>query len=249
MNTFSIRILLTTIAGLTLLFGISDAEETGSLAAQLKKLSDQFDASAPASRRAAFADDIAAVTRSGVVAKAISVGAKAPDFTLKNAVGEKVSLSSMLKTGPVVLTWYRGGWCPYCNATLRAYQEALGKITAAGGQLVALTPEVPDKSLSTREKNELKFEILSDLGQEVARSYGLVVSLTPEVVAIYKGLFDMKEYNGPATADDELPLAATYVIDSTGDVRWAFVNADYRKRAEPEDIITALSELETATKK
>jgi peroxiredoxin len=219
------------------------AEETPSLATQLREITSKFDAKAPSDLKLAYKKDIAAVTKSGIAAKAIAVGAKAPEFNLKNATGVEVPLSSLLKNGPVVLTWYRGGWCPYCNATLRAYQEALDEITAAGGHLVALTPELPDKSLSTREKNELKFEILSDSGQKVAREYGLVFSMSAEVVKSYRQIFDMRDYNGPDAAYDELPLAATYVIDSSGVVRWAFLDADFRKRAEPSKIVAALKKL------
>ena len=95
--------------------------------------------------------------------KALKVGDKAPQFTLKNALGKKVKLSTLLKNGNVVLTWYRGGWCPYCNRALQGWQEVLAEIKAQGATFVALTPELPDYSLSTKEKHQLTFEILTDL--------------------------------------------------------------------------------------
>ena len=96
---------------------------------------------------------------------------------LKNALGKKVKLSTLLKNGNVVLTWYRGGWCPYCNRALQGWQEVLAEIKAQGATFVALTPELPDYSLSTKEKHQLTFEILTDLNNEVASRYGLVFTL------------------------------------------------------------------------
>ena len=247
MIEFSLRPILVAAAVAMTVACTDQAEKKPPLAIQLRNITAKFDAEASDDLKATYEKYLAAVVKTDIVAKAIAVDSEAPEFTLRNATGVEISLSSLLEDGPVVLTWYRGGWCPYCNATLRAYQEALDEITAAGGQLVALTPEIPDKSLSTREKNELKFEILSDPGQKVARGYGLVFSHTPEVTKIYQELFDMRDFNGPDAAYDELPLAATYVIDSSGVVRWAFVDADYRKRAEPADIVAALKGLGEAT--
>lgn len=193
--------------------------------------------------RAEFAMGIEAVAESGIVDKAIKVGDKAPDFTLQNASGKKVTLSTLLKDGPVVLTWYRGGWCPYCNIALQALQEELPEIKKAGGTLVALSPELPDKTLTTAEKNELDFEVLSDVSHGVAKKYGIVFELTPEVSKLYKQFFDLTEFNGADAGDSTLPLAATYVIDTDGTVKWAFLDADYRKRAEPSEVTAAVKAL------
>lgn len=183
---------------------------------------------------------IKAIVERGTAEGALNVGDQAPDFALKNALGETIKLSNYLKKGPVIITWYRGGWCPYCNLTLQRLQEDLPMFKAEGANLIALTPEVPDKSLSTKEKNDLKFEVLSDLGNVVARKYGLVFKLIPEVAEAYKG-FGLNEYNGDES--DELPLSATYVIDQKGIIQYAFLDGDYRKRAEPKDIINALKKI------
>ena len=193
--------------------------------------------------RTEFAKGIEAVAESGIVDKAIKVGDKAPDFTLKNASGKKVTLGTLLKDGPVVLTWYRGGWCPYCNIALQALQKELPEIKKAGATLVALSPELPEKALSTLEKNELDFEVLSDISHGVAKKYGIVFELTPEVRKLYKDFFDLTEFNGADAGDTTLPLAATYVIDTDGTVKWAFLDADYRKRAEPADVTAAVKTL------
>ncbi|MDB4461742.1 AhpC/TSA family protein [bacterium] len=216
-----------------------------SLKDQLKARSDQAAKQVPAEVRAEFAKGIKAIDDSGIEKSAKQVGDKAPGFTLKDPIGQEVTLSEVLKKGPVVLTWYRGGWCPYCNIALAAYQEKLTEIRAAGVSLVALTPELPDKSMTTSESLKLDFNVLTDLNHEVARKYGLVFKLTPGVEKLYKEFFDLTKFNGEAAGDKELPLSATYIIDEKGVIRWAFVNADYRQRAEPTDIVAFLEKLKT----
>ena len=190
--------------------------------------------------RAEFAGGIEAVAATDILERAVKVGDTAPDFTLNNANGEPVTLSALLRKGPVVLTWYRGGWCPYCNIALIALQHELPAIRKAGATLVALTPELPDKSLSTVEKNELEFEVLTDLSHKVAKDFGIAFELTPKVRERYRQFFDLVDFNGAAAGDSTLPLAATYVIGSDGVVKWAFLDPDYRKRAEPSDIVKEL---------
>ncbi|MEM6765438.1 MAG: peroxiredoxin-like family protein [Bacteroidota bacterium] len=209
-----------------------------SLQDQLKTYKEGFLAKAPQEKIQAFDEGVEAVVQSGVVDKAVQVGQLAPDFSLTNAVGETITLSEVLKNGPVVLTWYRGGWCPYCNLTLRSLQEALPAIHRKGATLLALTPELPDKSLSTAEKHALTFEVLSDVNNIVARQYGIMFQLTPEVKEYYDQGFGMLTYNGHDRP--ELPLAATYIIGQESKVSYAFLDADYRKRAEPADILQAL---------
>ena len=194
-------------------------------------------------KKKAYADGIKAVAASGVVDKATRKGELAPDFSLPNATGKTITLSEELKKGPVVLTWYRGGWCPYCNLQLAAYQAILPEIKAQGANLIAISPELPDRALTTKEKNDLKFQVLSDRNQEVARKYGLVFKLTPEVAGYYKEAFDLNLYNGASAAPDELPLAATYVINTDGKITYSFFDANYKRRAEPKDILEALAEL------
>lgn len=200
-----------------------------------------FEATADPEKKRVYADGIDAVRNSGILEAARQVGDTAPDFTLNNAIGRPVRLYDALKNGPVVLTWYRGGWCPYCNLTLHRLQEELPRFRAAGATLLALTPELPDSSMSTTEKHALEFDILSDIGNGAARAYGVVFRLTPEVAARYQESFDLHAYNG--NASNELPLAATYVIDTKGVIRYAFLSPDYRDRAEPRDILEAVRKL------
>lgn len=216
------------------------------LAIELQAKKTSFAERAPDDLKALYDDGLRAVVEAGVVENAKSMGDTAPNFTLTNQTGEEVSLEGLLEQGPVVLLWYRGGWCPYCNLTLAAYQERLDDIRETGATLVALTPELPDRSISTAEKNELGFQVLSDVGNEVAREYGVVFKLTEGVHANYEQGFQMSEVNGDDSG--ELPLAATYVIDQRGTIRWAFLDADYRNRAEPQDVVTVLEGLSGDTR-
>ncbi|MCH3881300.1 MULTISPECIES: peroxiredoxin-like family protein [Tenacibaculum] len=188
-----------------------------------------------------YADGITSVANSGVLDSALKVGDKAHNFTLKNALNESVSLYDELKNGPVILTWYRGGWCPYCNITLHALQEKLPEFKQEGATLLALTPELPDNSLSTSEKNNLEFTVLSDLGNTIGKEYGVVFTLTDDVATIYNAGFGLNNVNGDTS--NELPLAATYVIDTNGIIKYAFLDADYTKRAEPNEILSVLKKI------
>ncbi len=217
------------------------------LSAEPDSLKEQLDARAAQSAttatpevKAAYAQGIEVVAASGLIKDAMKVGDTAPDFTLTNADGKEVALSALLKEGPVILTWYRGGWCPYCNIALAAMEKKLPEFRKAGAQLVALTPELPDKSLTTTEKNKLTFQVLTDKDHAVARKFGIAFDLTPEVRELYKKHFNLTEFNGATAGDGTLPLAATYIIDRKGVIRWAFLDADYRKRAEPADLVTFL---------
>jgi len=173
---------------------------------------------------------------------ALSAGDMAIDFTLPNAQGKDINLKDELVKGPVVLNIYRGGWCPYCNLELKALKESLSEIEATGAQLIAVAPQLPDKTVDTVEKHQLEIEVLSDVGNKISRQYGLVFTLAESLRAIYDSFgIDIPEYNG----DDsfELPVPATYVINKNGEIAYAFVDADYTKRMEPAEIVKILNQL------
>jgi len=214
-------------------------------AATAETLKEQLDAKraaflekAPPEKAASYQEGIDTVAGSGIYDAALKVGDKAPDFTLPDPTGKEVKLSDLLESGPVVLTWYRGGWCPYCNIALLALQKKLPEFKEAGAQLVAITPETPDHSLDTTEKQNLDFEVLSDVGNKVAEEYGIVFKMTPEVAAAMEKGFGLSKWNDDDSG--ELPLAASYVVAPDGTITYAFLDADYRNRAEPARLIDAV---------
>jgi peroxiredoxin len=176
-------------------------------------------------------------------AAALSVGDTAPEFVLPDARGRDVCLGDLLERGPVVLVFYRGGWCPYCNLQLRAYERVLGSVRSLGAELVAVSPQLPDGSLSTVELNELSFPVLSDRGNRVARSYSLVFEVPPRIVAYYldEKDVDLASINGDGSW--ELPVPGTFVIERSGRVAFAEVDPDYTRRAEPAALLRALRDL------
>tara|TARA_R110002049_G_scaffold79613_3_gene202662 strand:+ start:7986 stop:9482 length:1497 start_codon:yes stop_codon:yes gene_type:complete len=209
-----------------------------SLKSQLEEKKANFEKNADDTKKKIYNEGFADVANSDILSKAKNVGDIAPNFTLKNALGESVTLEDYLKKGPVVLTWYRGGWCPYCNLTLNQLQQELSNFKASGANLLALTPELPDESISTKEKHHLEFEVLSDISNKVAKDYGIVFQLTDDVANIYNKSFELNKHNGDAS--NELPLAATYIINEEGKIEYAFLDTDYRNRAEPSEITAFL---------
>jgi peroxiredoxin len=177
----------------------------------------------------------------GLERGALKAGELAPDFTLPDAAGKPVSLSERLRDGPVVLKFYRGGWCPYCNLELRAYQQSLPELRSLGAQLIAVSPEAPDNSLSTVEKNSLAFPVLSDAGGSIAASYRLAFRLSDELKEIYRSRGrDLAQWNG---GDWTLPVPGTFVIDRSRRIALAHVDADYRSRLDPSVVLAAVRDL------
>ena len=209
------------------------------LTQELNAFKVKFKASQPEEIKAVMAKATTDLVNTQIAEKSLSKGDKMPNFSLPNAVGEEVSLKSLLTKGAVVISFYRGGWCPYCNMELRALQQALPEIEARGATLVAISPETPDSSLSTKEKNELSFEVLSDRDNILAKQLGLVFTLPESLRPIYNNFgIDIPAYNGNDTF--ELPLPATYVLTADGTVAYSFASADYTERLDPSEIITAL---------
>ncbi|WP_026734826.1 peroxiredoxin-like family protein [Fischerella sp. PCC 9605] len=183
------------------------------------------------------------VANSGITEQALKIGDHVPNFTLPNAVGKSVELQQLLTQSSVVISFYRGVWCPYCNLELRALQQVLPELTALGASLVAISPQTPDNSLSTVEKHSLTFEVLSDVGNQVAKQFSLVYTVPTAMHPVIKSFgIDLPAYNG----DDsfELPLTATYIINTDGTIGFSYVNPDYTQRLDPADIIAALSQLQ-----
>ena len=174
---------------------------------------------------------------------AIKIGEKAPDFKLPNPLGKDVQLSDLLSKGPVVVTFYRGSWCPYCNLQLRALQAKLKEIESLGATLVAISPEVPDASMTKNEISNMDFTVLSDQDAKVASQYGVAWEV-PEFLLDHMRIdreLDLKEINNGNGS--VLPIPATFIIGTNGLVQWNYVNVDYRTRSEPDEIIEALKSI------
>jgi peroxiredoxin len=200
--------------------------------------------SRPVETNAAFDAGIAAIAAAGIADHAVAVGDPAPDFVLPDTVGRSIALADLVRTGPTIVTFYRGGWCPYCNLELRAYAERMPEFVEAGVRLVAISPQTPDASLSLVERAELPFTVLSDVGNVVAGGFGLVHAVPAPVNAVYVANgYDLATDNAQDPDDISLPLPATYVIDRDGTVRFAAVSADYTDRANPDDVLAAAREL------
>ncbi|KAI8675354.1 Thioredoxin domain-containing protein [Fusarium keratoplasticum] len=162
---------------------------------------------------------------------AIQVGDKFPSFRLSDATGKEVSSDDLLANGPLLITFYRGEWCPYCNIALQHLQRHLDEYKARGVTLVALTPELPDYSLTTAEKNEIKFPVLTDRNNEVAKKLGIVFDQVSAKDLFKQVGVDLTKRNG--LDNFEVPIPATLLVDGSGVVRNVFIDPDYRNRMEP----------------
>ncbi|MGI4739370.1 MAG: peroxiredoxin-like family protein [Janthinobacterium lividum] len=188
---------------------------------------------------------IARTEAAGTARHALAPGQPAPNFTLPDAAGQPQTLATLLAQGPVVLTFYRGNWCPYCNVQLRAYQQLLPELAHYEATLVAVSPQNPDFTALTASEKELSFPVLSDVGNTVARQYGLAYGVGAEVGDTLRSVgIDLAAYNG--TADDELPLTATFLIGTDGVIAWAQVEANFKHRPDPADLLAALAQLPVA---
>jgi peroxiredoxin len=202
----------------------------------------EFERTAPAERVALYDAKVEELRAAFPIADVLASGEQAPDFALPNASGRMVSLSAVLREGHAVVVFYRGGWCPYCNIQLKAYQRLLPQLAQLGAKLIAISPQLPDGSLSTAERNALDFAVLSDAGNGVARSFGLVYSLPDE---LRQALRSVGKALPGINGDDswELPVPATFVIAKDGRTVFSHVDIDYRSRCEPEVVLSALRSL------
>ncbi|MGD0197183.1 MAG: peroxiredoxin-like family protein [Solirubrobacteraceae bacterium] len=188
-----------------------------------------------------FTRDQAAWRTKGHPADAVAVGDVLSDFTLPDATGQDVSLSQLVAAGPAILVFYRGGWCPYCNLALHQYQsELVPQLPSYGATLAAISPQKPDESLSTAEKHDLQFPVLSDSGAHVARALGIAFEPAEDVLEAQRALgLDIRD--GNVDGSPELPMPTVIVVDSDRTVRFVDVQADYTSRTEVSEILAALN--------
>jgi peroxiredoxin len=216
-----------------------------SLSTQLAAYKAGFISRVPAARVAMMEGATANLKSAGIEASAKKVGDRAPSLSLLDARGELVRLDRLLEKGPVVAIFYRGGWCPYCNLELRAWQAHLSELASLGATLVAISPQTPDNSLSTVEKNALAFPVLSDSELVAANAFGIAFTLPSELADLYRSVGnDLPAING--NGKWTLPIPATFVIHPNGVIQFAHVEADYRERAEPAEVMTAVRAINNA---
>ncbi|XOK63102.1 peroxiredoxin-like family protein [Paenibacillus elgii] len=189
----------------------------------------------------AFEMSIRELRESGV-GTGLELGIQAPDFTLIDHIGNEITLSEETAKGPVVLIFYRGGWCPFCNLQLLAYQRIWKDIQAAGAQLIAVSPQTPDQSILLNEKHRFSFLLLSDVRNQAVEKYNLKFKMPDHLHDIYRSLgITLDAFNGDHSW--ELPVPATLVIDKNRIIRAVQVDADYKKRMEPAEIIQILNSI------
>ncbi|KAK4077848.1 uncharacterized protein Triagg1_3542 [Trichoderma aggressivum f. europaeum] len=206
------------------------------LASQLSALHEGVSQNAPAPVYDTIKESIAGIKASFDKSAAVQAGSTLPSFKLPNALGQEVTSESLLAKGPILITFYRGEWCPFCNLALRSLQSHLDAFKAKGVTVVAISPELPNTSLSTTEKNELKFEVLSDVGNKFARQLGIVWDQPKSLKTVFDAFsVDLKTRNG----DDSwaVPVPTTLLVDTKGVVRNVHIDPDYMLRLEPTDAL------------
>ena len=181
---------------------------------------------------------IQAIQDSGIVFSCLKQKQKAPDFTLKNAKGKSINLLTEIQKGPVVILWHQGGWNAYSNAMLRYHQSYAAEYKKYGASIIAITPEVNEKIAVTKSKNKIDFEIIHDQDNRVAQSFGIKYRLLDTLNIDLEKRFSISTYNG--NKQGEFPLSAVYVIHPNGKIVYAYVEADYRLRSEPSDVLRVL---------
>ncbi|KAG9236619.1 thioredoxin-like protein [Amylocarpus encephaloides] len=207
-----------------------------SLSAQLSAVLEGFSQKAPPDVVKVIRESVADFDASFQRDLTIKPGQKLPPFNLSDALGNQIRSDELLARGPLLITFYRGEWCPYCNLALRALQQHLDEFTAKGVTLVGISPSLPNSSLSMTEKNDLKFQVLSDVRNEYAKELGILFPMPDSLRPVFAQFGnDMKAFNG----DDsfEVPVPATFLVDREGVVRNAFIETDYSKRVEPSTVL------------
>jgi peroxiredoxin len=206
------------------------------LAQQLDELTAKLRSLVPAERLAVVDRAVEELVRSGTAERALKIGDKAPGFELPDGDGMVWRSADLLGRGPLAIVFYRGRWCAYCNTQLSALQNIHEQLAKAGMSLVAISPQTEKHSYMTRDMNRLRFPVLSDQGNQVARKFGLVYRLPAELQATYENIMTkLPGYNGDQSW--ELPLSATYVLRPDGRISYARVDADWRRRPEPAELL------------
>jgi peroxiredoxin len=211
------------------------------LSSQLEQLTTKLRAMVPAERLTTVDQTIEELIRSGIAGQALKAGNTIPSFELPDGDGMLWRSEDLLRNGPLVIVFYRGRWCAYCNTQLVALQEIHSQIAAHGASLVAISPQTQKHSYLTRDMHKLGFPVLSDAGNIVGKKFGLVYRVPVDLQKMYESIMTkLPGYNGDQSW--ELPLAATFIVQPSGEISYARVNADWRERPEPHEIVEQLGQ-------
>lgn len=195
-----------------------------------------------------IAKSINELISSGIVEQSLQIGDFVPNFVLPNAFAQPIELYNLLASGAVVISFFRGHWCPYCSLELDALQQALPAIQTLGASLIAISPQTHKYTTFTVEKHEITYEVLSDRNNNIARQFGIVFQIPEYLRPIFQELGHvLPKYNGDESF--ELPIPATYVISQEGKVVYAFVDPNYTKRLDPITIVSILRNISIVTNK
>jgi len=210
------------------------------LAEQLQDFKQQFETETPAHMLEVLSRSISLLQAEKVQGTALTKGDKAPDFQLRDTAGKYISLKQTLENGPCILTFFRGGWCPYCVIELSQWQKLLRQHPDL--QLIAITPETDPYSQHTRQEHDISFPIVTDKNNMLARQFGLLWRLDEDMKQLLlKWKVDLQQRHNSSRF--ELPVPATYVLDSQANIQFAFIEEDYTLRAEPQEAIDALRQI------
>lgn len=209
------------------------------LTKQIEHLNQELSSQLPQEILETFRKSIEDLKTRKIEENSIQIGNQMPEFSLPNALGKIINSEDILKDGKMILVFYRGSWCPYCNLELKFLQDHLSRIKDKGAALVAVSPQSPDHSLNMAEKNNIEFEVLTDVDNNLAKKLGITFQLQDFVIPHYKSLginlFDFNKNN-----DNVLPVPAVFIVDENRMVTYKFLDVNYMNRVDMEELIQAL---------
>ena len=209
------------------------------LATQIQQFNIELAAQVPQEVLEAFGKSIEDLKTKNIEEKSIKIGETITNFSLKNAKNEVVNSSDILKNGKMIIAFYRGSWCPYCNLELKALQEKISEFKEKNATLVAISPQSPDNSLTIIEKHHLTFEVLTDKDNVFAKQLGIVFELQDFVLPYYHALgIDLSSFN--KNADNSLPIPAVFVVNESSKIIYKFADANYMNRIDIDELLKTL---------
>ena len=209
------------------------------LATQIQQFNIELAAQVPQEVLEAFGKSIEDLKTKNIEEKSIKIGETIPNFSLKNAKNEVVNSSDILKNGKMIIAFYRGSWCPYCNLELKALQEKISEFKEKNATLVAISPQSPDNSLTVIEKHHLTFEVLTDKDNVFAKQLGIIFELQDFVLPYYHALgIDLSSFN--KNADNSLPIPAVFVVNESSKIIYKFADANYMNRIDIDELLKTL---------